>query len=356
MKLLQRYLLHQFLPVCIVALLFFILMLELGDLFANLWKYLQNDVAPLDVLRIMWFYIPKCISFSMPLAVLFASSYIIGNMYARNELTSIFASGFPLHFLVLPLLILGFILSVSMFFYEDRIVINSVIKKNALTKILLKQEDSLSNTNIVVLSNNGELIYIADYYQDTDKKLYSFLGLVRDTDGNLMSIIQAPVAKWNQNHWDLEDYITYLLDDPSRVIVTTSSIPVVFDESPETFRKNITSVDELAASDAKIYINGLKKAGLPYAEHLSNYYKRFSFPFTIFIVLFFSISLGGRFKKNIMLMSLLLSLSIAVLFYVTQMVTMLFAKWEYVSPFVGAWFPIFIFFIASSLILKFART
>lgn len=356
MKLLQRYLLFQFIPVCIVALLFFVLMLQLGDLFANLWKYLQNDVSPLAVLRVMWFYIPKCVSFSIPLAVLFASSYVMGNMYAKNELTSVFAAGFPLHTLVFPLLVLGFVLSVGMFFYEDRIVINSVTEKNNLTKLLLKQDDSLSNTNIVILAKNGQIIYTADYYQDTDKKLYSFLSIVRDSKGNLKSIIQAPVATWNIDHWTLEEYITYLFDDPSRVISTTLSLPVVFDEPPETFRKNITSVDELKATDAKKYIDGLKKAGLPYAEHLSNYYKRFSFSFTIFIVLFFSISLGGRFKKNIMLMSLLLSLSIAVLFYVTQMVTMLFAKWEYISPFVGAWFPVFLFFTTSTLILKYART
>jgi len=100
----------------------------------------------------------------------------------------------------------------------------------------------------------------------------------------------------------------------------------------------------------------MRKAGLPYSEQLSNYYRRFSFPLTIFIVLFFSISLGGRFRKNIMLMSLLLSLSIAVLYYVLQMVTLLFAKWEYISPLAGAWFPVLLFIFASSVLLRYART
>ena len=123
-----------------------------------------------------------------------------------------------------------------------------------------------------------------------------------------------------------------------------------------SFQRNVASVEELTAPDAKKYIQTLKKAGLPFSEHLSNYYKRFSFPLTIFIVLLFSISLGGRFKKNIMLMSLLLSLSIAVLYYVTQMITMLFAKWEYISPLAGAWSPVLLFIIASIVILKYART
>ena len=148
MKILQRYLIRHFLPVCFVALLFFILLLQLADLFTNLWKYLANSVSAKDVLTVMWLYVPKCISFSMPMAVLFASSYTMGNLYARNELTSIFSAGYPLYRLVVPLLILGFMLSVGMYFFEDRVVIHSLAEKNALTRVLLDPDQSFSNTFI----------------------------------------------------------------------------------------------------------------------------------------------------------------------------------------------------------------
>ena len=108
--------------------------------------------------------------------------------------------------------------------------------------------------------------------------------------------------------------------------------------------------------DAKIFIDNLKKTGLPYYEELSKYYRRFSFPFTIFIVLFFSISLGGKFKKNILLMSLLFSLGIATLYYITEMLTMLSAKWEYISPLSGAITPVIVFTVLSAYLLRHART
>ncbi len=356
MKLLQRYLMQQFLPVCLVALLFFVVLLELGDLFVNFWKYLQNDVSVANIFKVMWLYIPKCISFSMPMSILFASSYTMGNMYARNELTSIFASGFPLYALILPLLVFGFLLSLSMFFFEDNVVIHSLYEKNKLNKTLLKQEESLSNTNIVVLSDSGKIIYTADYYQDADVKLYALLVIVRDEQGALLNVIQAPVAAWNGTEWITEQAVVYTVGPDRSVTMTRNAIPVPLKELPSTFKRNTTSVDELASADAKKYIAALKKAGLPYAEQLSNYYKRFSFPLTIFIVLFFSISLGGRFRKNIMLMSLLLSLAVAVSYYVLQMVTMLFAKWEYISPSAGAWFPVILFVFLSTIILRYART
>lgn len=356
MKLLQRYLMRQFLPVLFFSLLFFILLLELGDLFANLWRYLSNDVSASNVLKVLWLYVPKCISFSMPMAVLFASSYTMGNMYARNELTSIFASGYPLYSLIIPLLVTGMALSIGMFFFEDNVVIHSVYEKSKLNKALLNQEVSLSNTNVVVLSDSGRVVYTADYYQDKDKKLYSVMIIQRTDDGTLQTLSMSPVAAWNGTEWIMEDSSTYSFRNPDKITLVQNAPPLILSEPPETFKRNVTSVDELQASEAKKYIASLRKAGLPHAEQLSNYYKRFSFPFTIFIVLFFSISLGGRFRKNIMLMSLLLSLSVAVLYYVTQMMTMLFAKWEYISPLAGAWFPVVLFITVSSIILRYART
>jgi lipopolysaccharide export system permease protein len=280
----------------------------------------------------------------------------MGNMYARNELTSIFASGYSLYSLVIPLLVFGFALSFGMFFFEDQVVIHSLLQKNNLNRILLNQEASLSNTNIVVLSESGDMVYTADYYENKEKKLFAFMVIKRDSRKMPKYIIQAPIAKWNGSSWDPTDFTVYELGDDGKATVNTGSIPFELTEPPETFMRNITTVDELSAVDAKKYIANLRKAGLPYAEQLSNYYKRFSFPFTIFIVLFFSISLGGRFKKNIMLMSLLLSLSIAVLYYIMQMITMIFAKWEYLSPSTGAWFPVLFFICASSVLLRYART
>ena len=127
-------------------------------------------------------------------------------------------------------------------------------------------------------------------------------------------------------------------------------------EPPETFRKNIVSIEAVNSRDAKTYIEHLKRTGLPYAESQSLYYKKFSFPFVLFIVVFLSIGLSGKTRKNVMLMSLASCITGAVLFYITQMLTMLLAKFEYISPFMGAWFPVFLFTIIAMILLKYART
>ena len=112
----------------------------------------------------------------------------------------------------------------------------------------------------------------------------------------------------------------------------------------------------MSVEEAKLWVESLRKAGLPYREPLTDYYKRYSFALTPLIVAFLSCSLGGRFKKNILLMSLLLSLVVSVLYYVSQMVTSLFAKSGILTPIIGAWAPFAFFMIIGLWFFRTART
>lgn len=356
MKLLQRYLLKLFFPVFIVTILFFILLLQLGDLFLNLAQYLQNHVQPLTLLKVMYLYLPKCISFAMPLSVLFASSYTMGNMYVKKELTSVFAAGMPLAALVAPLVLCGLALSIGMFYFEDRILIKFQKQKTALVNQLLDPQQNLNSADLVILSDSGKIVYFADYYDDETKELSNVLIVLRSESGDITTVVKGDYARWRTDHWSIGYASVYTFTADNDVVYDYFIDETLFTEPPETFQRNISSIDEMTIAQAKVFIDNLKKMGLPYHEYLSQYYRRFSFPFTTFIVLFFSVSIGGRFKKNILLMSLLFSLALAILYYVIEMITMLFAKWEYISPLAGAFLPFLIFTLLSIAMLKIART
>jgi len=356
MKIIHRYLFKLFLPAFLVAFMFFILLLELGEVFGSLVQFLENSVSVKQIIKIMILYFPKCVSFSLPLSILFAGSYTMGNMYAKNELISVFSSGMSLTNFTIPLLFFGLILSIGMVFFEDYVVIKYYKAKNEYKDELLSTKESLNTYDIVILSDAQKIIYISDYYDDDEKKLIGNIIIIRDDEGNIQNVLKAAVLEWKEDHWHSQDLYAYIFDDDNRVIGKTEFDCSILTEPPETFQKNIVSVEEMSFSDAKIFIDNLKKTGLPYYEELSKYYRRFSFPFTIFIVLFFSISLGGKFKKNILLMSLLFSLGIATLYYITEMLTMLAAKWEYISPLSGALTPIIIFTALSTYLLRNART
>ena len=126
--------------------------------------------------------------------------------------------------------------------------------------------------------------------------------------------------------------------------------------SPNAFKRRGKNVDELRLAEARMWIQTQRDAGLPYREDLTKYHERFSFALTPFIIVFVSSAIGGRFKKNILLMSLLVSLSVSVVYYVIQMVAGLMAYSGYLSPILGAWTGFLVFFVVGISLFRTSRT
>jgi len=352
---LDRYLTKQFLPVFAIASSMFVLLLVMIDIFTNLARYLNNEVAARDVLRVSLFYLPKSFSYALPISLLFAAAFILGELYARNELTSVFAAGIPFWRFSIVLLIIGFAASIFTFFFDDLVVIPTLKIKNEISRALLNEQRSQFHADIVVKANNGQLIYSADYYDSVGKILHGLSIIEQDENGQLVCMIRAQRASWNDEYWVFVSPVIYEWDNgflKYRVFSGSDK----YREEPDTFRRSMVNVEELHFKDARLLVDDLKLAGLPYTNALADFHHRFSFSAVSFVVVALSISMGGRFRKNIMLMSLLSSLVSAVVFYVTEMISMMMAKLGYIPPFVGAWFPVFLFIVAAFLLLRTAKT
>jgi lipopolysaccharide export system permease protein len=352
---LDRYLLRQFFPVFIVAVSMFVMLLSLIDLFANLWRYLNYEVPLKEILRVCLYYLPKSFSYAMPISLLFAAAYTLGDLYARNELTSIFSSGIPFWRFSVSLVFVGLLASAFAFFFEDRVVVPTFRIKNDMSRTLLHQQRTENNSDIVIKARNGELIYSVDYYDVTNNILNGLSIVEQDKDGSFTALIRSPRAAWTGEYWSLTDALTYYWEEGLLRVRPIEAVDI-YREHPDIFRRNAVAVEDLRVRDAGFLVQDLRSAGLPFIGALAEYYHRYSFSTVSLVVIVLSISMGGRFRKNILLMSLLASLVAAVIFYVTEMITMMMARLGYIPPFVGAWFPVVVFIIIGVLLLRGAKT
>lgn len=353
------YLFKKIMPFFLGSVLFFCLILNLVDLFMNLTNYLQNNASIKDVLKVLLFYTPKTLWYAIPVGMLFSTSYILSEMYAHNELEALFASGVSLFRFTLPILIFSIFMSFGLYHFENKLVVWTYEKKIELQNQLLNRSDNENNSDLIVLSQNGKIIYKANKYTESVKRLSGVYLIFRDDEKSLLAIIKARQAHWDEEAklWILKDATQYeMINGELKITPISEKYTNLLNESYEIFRKNIVNIQSVSAKDAKVYINHLKKAGLPYHEQLSEYYKKFAFPFIVFLVVFLSIGLTGKTKKNVLIVSLASSIGVAVLFYVLMMITMVLAKHGYITPFMGAWFPVFFFTILSVFLLKYSRT
>ena len=353
------YLLKKIIPLFLGAMFFFALVLNLVDLFMNIATYLQNNCTGKDMLMVMAYYVPKTLWYAVPVAMLFSTSYALSEMYAANEIQALLASGVSLFRFTLPLLIISLLMAYGLFLFENKFVVQTYEKKTTTQEALLQKTKNENNSNVIVISSNGKIIYSASRYVESQKKLHTCYFIFRGEERELKAIIYSKQALWNaeKQMWILENPVQYEpVGDTLKVTPVNYEYTDTLTESYEIFRKTNVDVQSVSAEEAKVYIEHLKKAGLPYNEELSEYYKKYSFPFIVFIVVFLSIGLTGKTRKNVLLISLASCISASVLFYVTMMVTMVLAKHGYISAFAGAWSPVIFFTIISVVLLKFART
>ena len=359
MKILTKMLIISFIQTLFISVIFFVFLIELVDLFANLWRYLNNDASVLSILKVAFLYLPKCVVYSISPALLFSVAYTLGTYYSNNELIAIFGSGISLFKFTFPLIFSGLIFSLGIFMFNEMYVIETIKAKNELSNVLLGYSPSFSNTNITLVSNNN-IIYHSDYYNDNSKTLSGLILIIRNQDGNLTQRIDTEWAEFKNGVWELNRSRIFTLNPDTNIIEEIYQNKLIkenINEPPSTFKRLVKDINELKKNEAKDWILSIKKAGLPiYRDALVDYYERFSFALTPFIVIFISSSLGGRFKKNILLMSLLSSLSISVLYYVLKMILIILAKQGYLQPITGAWGAFMIAAAAGVLMYKNART
>jgi lipopolysaccharide export system permease protein len=209
-----------------------------------------------------------------------------------------------------------------------------------------------------VISKDGRVVYRTDYYDDAGPTLSGVTVVERDASGAPLARTEASTAHWDGSRWVFGRVRRFeRRQDGSWTEASFGSwTQEGLDEPPDAFRSQNRDLGEMASSELASYVAFLKRAGQPFAEALAERHKRFAFAFTPLVVVLLAGAFGGRFRKNVLLMSLLASLLAATGYYVVQMLAMLLAKTGLVDPALGAWAPLVIFGTSGTLLFRFART
>lgn len=363
MKTLYGMVLRTFIPVFTVTLFFFVVVFQLADIFGNLFYYISNDVSGTDIGLIALFYTPKCISYSLPMALLFAITFTMGNFYMNNELVAIFGSGVSLYRLSIPFIIIGLFLCLFYFTFEENLVIDSFKLKNKQQSIALKKPEPYTNRDFAIKTADNKIIYQPKFFNGNQQAFNEITILKRNEKNEIVSRIEARYGRWNGKNWVLEDCRIFEWKDGAgegeRILVEKfvkeyDGVELV--EEPQIFTNQTRNIDEMHSADAEEWIKSLEVAGKPYQKELSDYHKKFAFSFTPLIAALISCSVGGILRKNVLLMSLLFSIAIFVIYYVVQMVTMALSSNGYITPFWGAWSSFVLFIFVGFGLMKIART
>ena len=185
----------------------------------------------------------------------------------------------------------------------------------------------------------------------------------RNEQNQLLVRIDAESAKWNDDTylWELSEARVFTWNADG-TFLEESYFPFFSSDkltlSPKIFKSVDMDVEELRFSQAWNYLSTLKDSGRrrEYLEGITPLYRRVTFAFVNMIVAMIASTIGSWFKKNILIISIGLSLGLAVVYYVFQMITVLLAKNGYIPPLIGAILPELVFTFLGISLFKNART
>ena len=358
-KILFTHIIFSFIPAFLGAMIFFVFIIELVDLFANIMRYFSREISLAIIIKSMFLYLPKCFSYAIPISLLFSVSFVLGTLHAENELIIIYGSGISIYNIITPILIIALFISVGSFFFEDNLVIPFQKTRNALIQQIMGKKPSYNNREITLIGKGKESVWHANLYDDNNVTLTGLTIIKFNIENEFMSRLEVSRATWENNSWSFVNARIFEINDETAQLIYRFE-PILKDdtlsEPPDSFRSRQAPVDEMNLVENRNYVISLRNSGLPFENYLAEYYKRYSFSLTPIIVVLLSIGTAGRFKKNILLMSLLVSLLSTTLYYVFQMVTMLFARSGTIQPILGAFLPFFAFLFLGLILVRTTRT
>ena len=122
MKILRAYVLQEHLSPFLVTMGGLTAVLLIGNIIKFTDLIISKGVAVVDILRLLLYLMPYLLSFTVPMACLISMVLAFGRLSTDYELIAMRASGVAPARLVLPMVLVGLVMSAALFIINDRLV------------------------------------------------------------------------------------------------------------------------------------------------------------------------------------------------------------------------------------------
>jgi len=312
MRILDRYIIIQFIRNLAFALICFILIFILVDLFENLDRFIDNKLGMGMVFNYYLTFIPEIIKLITPISMLLATLFTAGRMINFNELVAVKNAGISLIRFMVPFLALGMVITGISMYFNNWVVPEANKKKFFIERNYLKRNFSQGGLNKLYFQDSKNQLIMIETFREVDltAERVSILLYSPDTVTHLRKRIDAGQMKWENNKWIMynayerdfsrqSDALTKFEKIEQNELTGYNAINLV----PQQITKKQLKPDELNYTELNDFIDSMVKGGQNVDRHLVDFYSKISFPFSSIIVIIFgiSISTGAKRRKGIAL-------------------------------------------------------
>ncbi len=379
MRILDRYLVRQFCFALLFSLIAFWVIFLVVDLVEQLDKFIDREASLFMVLKYYFFYTPYIVALTLPVAMLLACLFSLGQLARHNELTAMKSAGISLYRILLPVFALSFGVSVLVIGFGGWVVPLAYEKKEEIKTVEIekgKKEKDMLLENIFVQDQEGRILHLATY--DTKQKLGTGALVQRFEENRLKEEIRAERLIWRNDGWVFENGVHRIFSDsvpepqaaekPERT--REDSLPVnpaeefrAFRElfqmdlkiKPEALGRKRKKPDEMGYLELAEYVKLKRRSGQIVAKERTDLHVKIAFPFVNFIIVLLGAPLAANPKRSGLAIGFALSLFISFVYYTLIRMCQSFGYSEKLSPLLAAWAANILFAVLGTILLVRAK-
>ncbi|MEW5758528.1 MAG: LptF/LptG family permease [Candidatus Omnitrophota bacterium] len=359
MRIIDKYILKSQVKLFIGAVGSFFFLYLIIDILGHLDDYIKLKV-PFSLLKTYYLnFLPSIFIQTSPVACLLASLYTLGKLNKNNEIIAMRSAGLSFWQIAKPIFSFALILSVSIFYVNEKIVPSSE-RKNATIKMDLAaekvnvSENTLKNLTLYGMDNRLFFINTFDFKK---KRMEDIIILEEDNRQNVKSKIIAKEAVYRDGLWNFYQCFIYdfkKTSNPEPEFYQEHIINIA--EKPEDFLKERARPELMNLIELNSYIWRLSQSNVPQViRNLKvDLYHKILFPFTSLVLILIGIPFTFMTKKKVaVIASFGISLIIGFLYFAIDAISLALGKGKILPPLIAASFSYILFsFIGFKLIRK----
>ena len=356
MKLLDRYIIRQFLTTALFSLVSVLLVFIVIDAMEKLDDFIDKEAGWGVIVRYYIYFVPEIIKLIIPVAMLLASLFVTARLSAQNELTAWKSSGVSLYRIMLPYVCVALVISVASVYFNGWIVPLANQKKFTIERVYLHKDIvNASGANIYIQDSRTRILSIG-YFDDV--RIVASRISIQDfspLDPTVMvERVDAISMGWDSTSrsWILNSGTRRWFDGGKERLeqfVKQSAGLLHFD--PEDLRKKQEKPDEMDYYTLRQFISNQEEAGQEVARWLVDFYSKVSFPFASVIVVLFGVPFASQKRRGGVGVQLGISLLICFIYLIFMKVSQVFGYNGDVHPLLTAWSANVLFLAGAAVVL-----
>jgi lipopolysaccharide export system permease protein len=341
-KILDKYVLREFFRMVGIGVMAFVTIFVTLNMVEKADDFIDNHVTALTVLKYYAFQVPYILTLTLPVAVLIAALFTVGQLARRNELVAMRASGIRFARTLVPLVVGGLLasvvsLAVAEFVQPETSAVVRTIETGEIKKSSGRSEPRI-RANITYRGRDG-LVYSAPEY-DTRLNTMKDLVVEKSRDGKLVFRVNAAKAAWRDSVWVLTDArVRWFSEDgevESETYIAEGPLESVRDFPSDILRVQ-RSPEDMSYRELRGLVQRITDSGGDPSKYRVGLAMKISFPFANLIVVLIGAPLTAHLRRGGLAVGVGIGLGLAFVYYGLMKGGQALGDHAVLPPLVAAW-------------------